>query len=125
MLNFKRPWKYIKENQGELVVFCNYYKLPWLLDFKPRKGSKFIWSITGPIDEEAELDLARVENWLKQWNLPVVNAHASTHLSFPEMVEMVEKINSKMVVPVHTENPKKFVKEFKGMKIITKEKIEL
>ncbi|HUX98708.1 MAG TPA: MBL fold metallo-hydrolase RNA specificity domain-containing protein [Candidatus Deferrimicrobium sp.] len=118
-------WKYIKEHQSEFIVFCNFFSLKNLLDFQPEKGSKFIWSVTEPFDEESLLDFERVKNWIDLFKLPIVKAHASGHAMFNEILEMVEQINPKAVLPVHTEKPKRFMDEIKNRKVILDRKIEL
>jgi len=81
----------------------------------------------GPILPGAReaLNELRVENWLNHFKLPVVRAHASGHASFREIIEMVEKINPKRILPIHTENIEKFIKGLSGRNIITESTIEI
>jgi ribonuclease J len=117
-------WNDVRAHQSEVIVFCNFFNLKNLLDFRPENGSKFIWSVTEPFDEESLLDYERVKNWISLFKLPIVKAHASGHALFNEILEMVEQINPKMVLPVHTEKPKRFLDEIKNRKVILDRKIE-
>jgi ribonuclease J len=118
-------WKDVQKKQDEFVVFCNFFGLKDLLDLKPEKGSKYIWSVTAPIDEESAIDFERAQNWLEHFNLPMVKAHSSGHAIFEEIIDFIEQINPKAVLPVHTDNRKRFKKEVKKTKVIFDDKIEL
>lgn len=50
--------------------------------------------------------------------------HASGHASVSELLRIVEEINPRIVVPVHTENPEFFVEKLKGYKVMVAEEGE-
>jgi ribonuclease J len=52
-----------------------------------------------------ELDQKRVQQWPEHFNLDMKNAHASGHISQPEIREMVEEIDPEKLFAIHTEVP--------------------
>jgi ribonuclease J len=44
----------------------------------------------------------------------IVRSHVSGHASRPELKELIEKINPKLLFPVHTERPDVFAELVKG-----------
>lgn len=99
----------IHSNQSDFVVRLDFFELPELIALEPTQGSCYIRSLTEPLDEEDLVDLQRVENWLKLFNLfPYHKIHASGHLSGVELKELVQQINPRFLIPVHTEHPELF-----------------
>jgi len=45
-------------------------------------------------------------------------AHASGHISGPELKQVIEFINPKTLIPIHTEYPKIFQQFHKNVKIV-------
>jgi mRNA degradation ribonuclease J1/J2 len=43
-----------------------------------------------------------------------VRSHVSGHASRPELKELIEKLNPKLLFPVHTERPEVFAELVKG-----------
>jgi len=113
----------IKKNQEEYVMFMNYFQLNNLFDIMPKKGSVHIRSITEPFNEDMILDQRRVNNWLKLFGLyPEHHFHASGHASGKHILEMIEKIKPKTLIPIHTEYPGKFRGKAKRTCIIKENK---
>lgn len=99
----------ISLNQTDFIVRIDFFELPDLTSLKPAKGSCYIRSLTEPLDEEDLIDLERVENWLKLFDLfPYHKIHASGHLNGIELKHLVREINPKLLIPVHTEHPEMF-----------------
>jgi len=101
----------VRENQGEYVFRCDFFELKGLIDIKPAEGSCYIRSVCEPFDEEMELDLKKVENWLQHFGLmPYHQIHVSGHVSGDELKDAISEIKPKNVFPVHTEHPELFSK---------------
>ena len=102
------------KDQSEYMLFCYYFQLNELIDVNPVPGSNYLRSITEPFNDEMKLDSERVLNWLNLFDLTLFGMekedklHASGHASGTEIFEMLKKIQPKLVIPVHTENPMKF-----------------
>jgi ribonuclease J len=87
----------------------DFFELPELISIQPDSGSCYIRSVTEPIDEEDMIDLKRVEEWLNMFGLfPYEKIHASGHLSGIDLKQMIQEINPKYLIPIHTEKPELF-----------------
>jgi ribonuclease J len=99
----------ISENQDQYIFRCDFFELKELIDIKPGEGSCYIRSVCEPFDLEMELDLKKVENWLTHFGLyPYTQVHASGHLNYDEIREVVQTVQPKMLIPVHTQHPEVF-----------------
>jgi mRNA degradation ribonuclease J1/J2 len=64
-----------------------------------------IRSVCEPFDLEMELELKKVENWLAHFDLhPYTHIHASGHLNYDEMQDVVETVQPKILIPLHTQH---------------------
>ena len=102
------------KDQSKYMLFCSYFQLNELIDINPVLGSTYLRSITEPFNDEMKLDSERVFNWLNLFDLKLFGMekkdklHASGHASGTEVFDMLRIIQPKSVIPIHTENPKKF-----------------
>jgi ribonuclease J len=113
-------YKNVREREGEIVLFLDYFDLKELIDLKPSLGSSYIYSTSEPHDEEQEIDFERMMNWVKHFKLDFKQAHASGHASKQEIVKIVKEIKPKRIIPIHTKNPKIFKKIFNNVLIVKK-----
>ncbi|MGZ4908362.1 MAG: MBL fold metallo-hydrolase RNA specificity domain-containing protein [Halobacteriota archaeon] len=99
----------IRDDQGAYIFRCDFFELKELIDIRPEPGSYYIRSTCEPFDVEIELDLKKVENWLTHFGLyPYTQIHASGHLSYDEIRDVVETVQPKTLIPVHTQCPDVF-----------------
>jgi len=105
-------FKDIKGMQKEVLFYCDFFSLGEMIDIKPIPHSTYIHSQCEPFNEEMILDMKRVQNWLDHFGLKLEHAHASGHAGKEDIKEIVQTIDAKKVVPIHTEHPEVF-KEFK------------
>ena len=99
----------IRENQSDYIFRCDFFELKELIDIKPEVGSSYIRSVCEPFDLEMELDLKKVENWLTHFRLyPYTQIHASGHLNYDEIRDVVQTVQPKVLIPVHTQHPEVF-----------------
>lgn len=95
----------------------------------PRLDGIYIYSTSEAFTEEMEMDTWRLNNWLTFLGLTPVGfrfpesvspnerarpifepgTHSSGHASGPDLMEAVRRINPRVVIPIHTENPQAFV----------------
>jgi ribonuclease J len=72
-----------------------------------------------------ELDLKKAENWLAHFGLyPDTQIHASGHLSYDEIKDVVETVQPKVLIPVHTHQPEVF-RNFLDNLILPKSGVEI
>lgn len=101
--------KEINKEQEAFIFRCDFFELKELIDIKPEKGSSYIRSVCEPFDIEMELNLEKVENWLKHFGLfPYSQIHASGHLSCEELKNVIEEISPKKIFPIHTTKQERF-----------------
>jgi ribonuclease J len=101
--------KDIREHQDEYIFRCDFFELKELIDIKPEVGSSYIRSVCEPFDLEMELDLKKVDNWLTHFRLyPYTQIHASGHLNYDEIRDVVQTVQPKTLIPVHTQHAEVF-----------------
>ncbi|MDR2966920.1 MAG: MBL fold metallo-hydrolase [Methanobacteriaceae archaeon] len=112
-------YKDLKEIPNNYIFRCDFFELKELIDIKPKNGL-YIHSLTEPFNEEMEIDLKRVTNWLRHFNLlPMHKMHVSGHGSGEEILNMIKEINPEKLYPIHTEHVESFdVLKDEGIEII-------
>ena len=114
----------IRRNQREYIVRIDFFSMTDLVDIQPKPGSCYIRSITEPFDEEGEIQREKCENWLKLFGLyPYHQIHTSGHASESDIVNLIEKMAPKVLIPIHTVKPEFFTQHFKGSGIDVREPI--
>jgi ribonuclease J len=99
----------IRENQDDYIFRCDFFELKELIDVKPDAGSCYIRSVCEPFDIEMELDLKKAENWLTHFGLyPYTQIHASGHLNYDDIRDVIDTVQPKVLIPVHTQHPEVF-----------------
>ena len=95
--------------------------MPHMLDIMPENGV-YIYSSSEAFTEEQTFSFLRLWNWLQYFGFEVKGfrvkkdekpvfergLHASGHISREELREVIEKIDPDHIIPVHTENPEWF-----------------
>ena len=82
-------------------------------------GSRYIRSLCEPFNEEMELDEKRVTNWLDLFRLgEPVQIHASGHASGEEILEAIETIKPKKLIPIHTQRAANFKEKYDATTLV-------
>ncbi|MEM7813931.1 MAG: MBL fold metallo-hydrolase [Candidatus Aenigmatarchaeota archaeon] len=119
----------MRQDPGKFILCASPTRVPDLMDLAPLpEGSMYIRSHPEPYTEEMELDEKILENWLaalgiredgrdlfgseRPCKLPQV--HVTGHMSMEETAELINRINPKTLVPVHTAYPEMMAQRFKG-----------
>jgi ribonuclease J len=124
----------IRQNMGKYVFMFSYWDSNELFDLIPKDNTakiQYISASTEPFSEEMEIDESRMMNWLDFFNINYdfqtqdkqkifVRRHVSGHASKNELKEMIDKINPKKIIPIHTEHPRLFESMFPGRVILPK-----
>ncbi len=113
--------KYVRKNQGKIIMDLDFFQFTELIDIKPKAGSEFIHSMSEPFSEE-DIEDQVMHNWLNHFKMNFHQVHASGHMSKEQLVEMVNEIKPKRAFPVHTENQKLFKTLCSNMQTIEHEK---
>ncbi|MGC9059230.1 MAG: MBL fold metallo-hydrolase [Candidatus Aenigmatarchaeota archaeon] len=111
-------FKDINKKQEDYVVWLDYFSLNEMIDLKPKEGSIFIYSASEPHDEEQEIDFERMMNWIDHFRLKFFQFHASGHAYRKDLKFIIDEINPKEVLPIHTSNPEEFKNIVTNSKLI-------
>jgi ribonuclease J len=116
----------------EYILCFSYYDFANLLDIDVHGGA-YIYSSSEPFNEEMALDHQKIRNWIDLFGYTVYGRlgqvpneqddrdpfHASGHIHSQGLIELIETIKPRYLIPVHTEKPE-FFQQFQGFsKVIT------
>ncbi|MCD6341510.1 MAG: hypothetical protein J7L83_01450, partial [Thaumarchaeota archaeon] len=104
----------IRKNQEKYILVMS--GLDYVLELaqiKPKPGSRIIVSTSEPHDEEQEIEWSKFERWVRLLRLDLRNVHSSGHADRESLIEIINEINPRKLIPVHTENPHEFQRLFK------------
>ncbi len=97
----------IKENEGSYIFVGGFYSMNDLIDIQP-KESTYIYSHSEPFNEDMEMDFERLQNWIRLYGMDYRASHCSGHANWNDIVSMLETVNAKKIIPIHTEKPDAF-----------------
>ena len=92
------------------VVATSLSDMEGMVGVKPSPGSVYIHSSSEPYNEEMELDMQRLIEWLDFYGMPLYHIHVSGHIMPQQLRSLVSGIGAKRVAPIHTEHPELFLK---------------
>ncbi|RLI63532.1 MAG: hypothetical protein DRO88_09635 [Promethearchaeia archaeon] len=98
----------IHQNPSKFCLQLSFYNLTDLLDIRPPAGSHWIRSESEPFTDEAEIKMDKLLNWLDIFQITpstIHNAHCSGHLSPEDLEKMIQTINPKKILVIHSEHP--------------------
>lgn len=100
----------LREKPSEYVVRTDFFDMTELIDIRPNETSCYIRSVCEPFDDKMDFNEEIVKAWLDHFKVarrpPTI--HCSGHAPGQDIQRIVEEINPKTVIPVHTENASKF-----------------
>lgn len=99
----------ISKKQGDyLLILGGLDQVLELAQVRPRPGSGLVVSTSEPHDEEQEIEWARFERWVNLLRLDLRIAHSSGHADRETLIEIINEIRPRVLIPVHTESPQEF-----------------
>jgi ribonuclease J len=113
----------IREKPNQYVLMFSYWDANELFDLialGSNHKTRYISASTEPFSEEMEIDESKMVHWLDFFGITYdyekkgkdkifVRRHVSGHASKSELYELIERINPKKIIPIHTEDPNLFV----------------
>jgi ribonuclease J len=114
----------ISKDVSKYIICFSYWDINELILIHPGPGSVYIYSSSEAYDEEQCADMRRLHNWLKflgvqPYGVPDPDTgkptpgetrfHASGHASAEDLLSLIDTINPKTLIPVHTEYPEFFL----------------
>jgi len=115
MANAVKP-DWIHENQGKVVVCLTFFDVNELIDIAPNLRSIYVHSTSEPHNEEEIIDEQRLNNWIDFFRLEKHHFHCSGHASGIEIQKIIQTINPKELIPIHTQKPELFEKMHSNVK---------
>jgi ribonuclease J len=98
----------VRKGQNDLLLHLDQWYLPELLDIKPSKGGSYIHATTEAYNEEGEEEEQVIRNWVDYFGFSYHQIHASGHAPMDKVAHLVNGVNAKTIIPVHTERPDLF-----------------
>jgi ribonuclease J len=114
----------MKGKGSQLVASMSSYTADELIDIRPSNGL-YIHSTSEPFNEEGEIDEERTRRWLAKYGVQSVHCHCSGHSSGIELVNIVNEIDPKILVPIHTEEAELYPILFGKRVKIAKDSIQI
>ena len=105
-------FRYIHDNQSKIIFNLDLVGFTELVDIKPFPGGDFIHSMSEPFSEE-DIEVRVLHNWLNHFGLEFHQIHASGHCPAKDLARVVDTIQPRRLVPVHTEHPTIFKEKFR------------
>lgn len=122
----------VQKNPQNFILCFSFWDLDELVDIVPQGGT-YIYSSSEVFDEEGALDMKRLHNWIRHFELKGIGLprenlgwkvpegeqglHASGHASGPELLELAREIRPQVLLPIHTEKPGYFLENLQGTEI--------
>lgn len=122
--------KDIKCEEGSYILCLKFEDITKLIDIKPSRGGIYIYSFSEvfnysseALNEEQHINIRRLRQWIDHFGLLAVGVpdaetgkvpqaergfHSSGHASASELLEIINTINPKIVIPIHTQNSRLF-----------------
>jgi ribonuclease J len=114
-------YEYVHENESRLLFNLDLVSFTELIDVRPSVGGHFIHSMSEPFSEE-DIGTDVMDNWLRHFGLERHQVHASGHCPSKDLVQIVNRIKPKRLIPVHTEHPGLFKDLFPRFDVVIAEK---
>ncbi len=120
-------WKEVSASPRDYLLCLSIYDLPRLIDINP-PGGTYIYSTSEPYDLQMELSVKRLRNWVERFGLGLVGDpeideprhrgfHAGGHAPKEDIYRLMEIINPKLLIPIHTLYPDLMAATAAGMGI--------
>lgn len=122
----------IKRNGADYILCFSFWDINELIEIDPEPGAVYLYSSSEAFDEERKLDIKRLREWLKLFQMQPVGVpdaktgkprkdeqgfHASGHITGPDLLHLIETIDPEVIIPVHTENQGFFRRNIESKKL--------
>lgn len=108
-------WEEVSASPREYLLCLSIYDLPRLIDINPQGGA-YIYSTSEPYDLQMQITVDRLRNWVARFGLELIGDpdidepehrgfHAGGHAPQEDIYRLMEIINPKLLIPIHTQYP--------------------
>lgn len=109
----------VQANQDKFICCLSFWDVNELPYIRPVPGSVWISSNCEAFNEEKQIDERRLKNWLKHFDIEFIGGdtghnspfHVSGHASQGDLMDIVQTVRPKMLIPVHTTRPDIYVEK--------------
>jgi ribonuclease J len=108
----------IRAKESKVLCAIGFYSFTALIDIKPKPGARYIHSASEPYNEEQELSQQRIDAWIDHFGMAKFQSHCSGHARGNDLLEVVTKIGSKRIFPIHTENPEAYLRTLSNITLV-------
>ena len=113
----------VRHDEGGYILCLSFWDINELIDIKPGEGGLYIYSSSEAFNEDQRIDVKRLRQWLDHFGFSPLGLpdpetgkpneaergfHSSGHASTPDLLEIIDTINPRIVIPIHTEHPELF-----------------
>ena len=112
----------VRRQQGNLFLHLDQWYFPELIDIKPERGGSYIHATTEAFNEEGEQDEEVIHNWVDHFGFSYHQLHASGHAPMDRVSSLVNGIDARVVIPVHTSRPDLFASIVKNGQVVPPQK---
>jgi ribonuclease J len=111
----------VRQQQAECILCFSSWDVSDLIDIEP-VGGVYIYSSSEAYRQEQQMDLQRLRNWLTHLGMRFVGDleggdegfHSSGHASGPDLLEIIRRIEPRILIPIHTLDAEYFVTNLAG-----------
>ena len=107
----------LKSLEGKFLIYITRLHNGLIRNLDFSKRGLFISSSVDPYSEEFYDNTNNIRNRLKPYGIPSYRVHASGHATPHDIINFIEEIKPKFLIPIHTENPDFFEKLFQSSDI--------
>lgn len=114
----------LAKDQKEMICCFSFYDVNELAYIKPKVGSTWIYSSCESFNEEMAIDAHRLGEWVDAYGMSFPGDprqeesknpfHVSGHACRNDLLKLIEIIDPKLVIPVHTEHPELYASLLAG-----------
>ncbi len=109
----------INRNQDWYILCFSFFDLDQLPSIRPKADSLYLYSSHEAFDEEVQMDLRRLRNWIDhfqmrevglpmegldgKWSIPKEHEglHASGHASAKDLIQFIKEVSPRYLIPIH------------------------
>lgn len=94
---------HVKHYPSKVIIALGSNHIDQLVDIVPSEGL-YLHSTSEPFNEEGEMSEEKMYNWLERFGLQRIHVHCSGHASGRDLNEIINSVQPKFLVPIHTEH---------------------
>jgi ribonuclease J len=130
----------IRQIPNKYMLMFSFWDANELFDLIPQDSdhkTRYISASTEPFSEEMDIDEQKMHQWMEYFKIECDyetkkegkrsfrRRHVSGHASRPELEELIEKLNPRIIMPIHSEHPELFKKMFERRVILPVDSISI